>query len=1052
MGSGQALPSGTVTFLFTDIEGSTRLTKALGDKYEQVLAEHQGILRAAFAEHNGHEVDTQGDSFFAAFTRARDAINCAVAAQRELMAHEWPDGLEVKVRMGIHTGEPVVGEQRYTGVGVSRAARVGAIGHGGQILTSNATRELIEDDLPQGIVLRDLGRHKLKDIQRPERIYQVAAEGLPWKFPPLKSAGGPVGRARHLGKKGALVVALAAAAAIAAVVVLVTRGGTETAEAAAVAPNSVGIVDPDKGTISTQVPVGSAPNGVDSGEGAVWVTNTGENSVSRIDPTTNTVRQEVPVGGGPTGITVCRGAVWVANGLDGTVTRIDPGTNTPSKPIRVGAGPSAVACGKGAVWVANSSDGTVSRIDPGSWRVTTYPAVVDPSAIAVGFGRVWVASQSTGTVVALDPDTGKVESPISVGTDPDALATGAGSVWVANRSSDTVMRLDPSSRSVTKTTSVGRRPSAIAASARAVWVANSGDGTLHRLDPARGAAVVDTVTLGNPPRGLALDDNGLYVAVRSTGLAHRGGTLRALGNGFVDTLTLDPALSYDWQVTSATHDGLVGFRRVGGAQGLDVVPDLAESVPIPTDDGKTYTFVVRRGMRYSDGRQVEPVDFRHAFERIFRLQSFAGQVFYSSILGAEECIERPESCDLSRGIVTDEGSRTVTFHLTKPDGEFLPKLALPFASAVPADTPYRDLRTRPVAGTGPYRITSVVMKKDVALDEKTHKKTITPYIATVTLRRNAAFREWSPDAQPRGFPDAIVVGAEPDPTKRTGAVQRNTVDIAGDLGFTTENDRLADLAAHHPGRLKSATRPFTAYMIMNTRMPPFDDVRVRRAVNLAVDRDEVARRIGELTRSPTCRVLPPNYRAYRPECPYRGGLEAARRLVTQSGTRGERVEAWVPAGLGPTLGRYIVSLLDSLGYRARLKAIQGDYNSALGRSFRRSQIAFSAWTSDYESPSRFLVDLFSCASIPASPRDLGVNYSKLCDPEVERQLRAALALQTTNPLSATAAWQKAESTILDRAPVAPLYNNRDISFVSSRLGNYQVSPQYGVLLTQAWVK
>ena len=1055
MSSGQALPSGTVTFLFTDIEGSTRLLKALGDGYEQVLAEHQGILRAAFAQHHGHEVDTQGDSFFVAFSRARDAINCAVTAQRALAAADWPAGGAVKVRMGIHTGEPVVGEQRYTGMGVHRAARIGAIGHGGQVLLSNATRELIEDELPEGIVLRDLGRHRLKDIQRPERIYQVAAEGLPWKFPPLKSAGA-VGRARHFGKKGALVVALVAAAVIAAVAVLVTRGGTESAEAATVAPNSVGIVDPDRGTISSQVTVGSAPGGVDSGEDAVWVANTGENSASRIDPATSTVRQEIPVGGGPTGIAVCRGGVWVANGLDGTVTRIDPGTNTPSKPIRVGAAPSAVACGEGALWVTNSSDGTVSRIDPRSWQVKTYPVAVDPSAVAVGFGRVWVASQSTGTVVAFDPHTGKVESPISVGTDPDALATGAGSVWVANRSDGTVMRIDPGSRSVTKTTSVGRRPVAIDASARAVWVANSGDGTLHHLDPARGAAVVDTVTLGNPPRGLALDDNGLYVAVRSTGLAHRGGTLRALNFGFVDTLTLDPALSYDWQVTSATHDGLVGFRRVGGAQGLDVVPDLAESVPTPTDDGKTYTFVLRKGLRYSDGRPVEPGDIRHAFERVFRLNPFAGQYYFSSIVGAGQCVPSKKdlhpTCDLSKGIVTDAASRTVTFHLAEPDGEFLSKLALPFASAVPADTPYRDLRIRPVAGTGPYRISEVVMKKDVAVDEKTHKKTITPYIATVRLRRNAAFREWSPDAQPQGFPDAIVVGAEPDPTKRAGAVQRDAADIAGDLGFTTENDWLAGLAAHHPGRLKSATRPFTQFLIMNTRMPPFDDVRVRRAVNLAVDRDEIARRMGELTRAPTCRVLPPNYRAYRPECPYRGGIEAARRLVTRSGTRGQRVEFSVPAGLAPTLGRYVVSLLDDLGYRARLKAIQGDYSGELGRSFKRSQIAFGGWTSDYESPSRFLVDLFSCASVPVKPGDQGVNLSQLCDREVDRQLEAALALQSTNPTSATAAWQRAESTILDRAPVVPLYNNRDISFVSSRLGNYQVSPQYGPLLTQAWVK
>ena len=143
------LPRGTVTFVFTDIEGSTALAKRLRDRYGEVLEQHQLLLRAAFAAHGGHEIDTQGDSFFFAFARARDAVLAVVEAQRALTGHEWPEGGEVRVRMGLHTGEPAVGEQRYTGFGVHRAARISAVGHGGQVLLSNATRELIEDDLPE---------------------------------------------------------------------------------------------------------------------------------------------------------------------------------------------------------------------------------------------------------------------------------------------------------------------------------------------------------------------------------------------------------------------------------------------------------------------------------------------------------------------------------------------------------------------------------------------------------------------------------------------------------------------------------------------------------------------------------------------------------------------------------------------------------------------------------------------------------------------------------------------------------------------------------------
>ena len=196
------LPSGTITFLFTDIEGSTRLLKQLGDRYADVLAAHHRSLGEAFAKHGGQVVDTQGDAFFVAFPRARDAVEAAAAAQRALAAERWPDAIELRVRMGIHTGEPTVGADRYVGLGVHRAARISSIGHGGQVLLSNATRALVEDELPSGVGLRDLGEHRLKDLDRPERLFQLVVEGLPDQFPPLKAevrAAAPlVGRDREV--------------------------------------------------------------------------------------------------------------------------------------------------------------------------------------------------------------------------------------------------------------------------------------------------------------------------------------------------------------------------------------------------------------------------------------------------------------------------------------------------------------------------------------------------------------------------------------------------------------------------------------------------------------------------------------------------------------------------------------------------------------------------------------------------------------------------------------------------------------------------------------
>src|SRR5713226_2553426 len=177
------LPRGTVTLLFTDIEGSTRLLQCLGERYPDVLAECRGLLRAAFHRHHGHEVDTQGDAFFVAFTRATDAISAAVDAQRALASHPWPEGAAIRVRMGLHTGEPSLTSEGYVGLDVHRAARIMSAGHGGQILLSQPTSALVEQDLPDEVSLRDLGEHRLKDLGRPRRLFQLVISDLPANFP-----------------------------------------------------------------------------------------------------------------------------------------------------------------------------------------------------------------------------------------------------------------------------------------------------------------------------------------------------------------------------------------------------------------------------------------------------------------------------------------------------------------------------------------------------------------------------------------------------------------------------------------------------------------------------------------------------------------------------------------------------------------------------------------------------------------------------------------------------------------------------------------------------
>jgi class 3 adenylate cyclase len=181
-----ALPSGTVTFLFTDVEGSTELLRRLGDGYATVLSDQRRILRDTLGQTGGREIDTQGDAFFFSFTRARDAVAGSVEAQRALRGHTWPEDVALKVRMGLHTGEPAVGEEGYVGLDVVRAARICSAGHGGQILLSETTRALLGRDLPDGVTLRDLGRQKLKDLEE-EHVYELSLDEAGDRFPALKT-------------------------------------------------------------------------------------------------------------------------------------------------------------------------------------------------------------------------------------------------------------------------------------------------------------------------------------------------------------------------------------------------------------------------------------------------------------------------------------------------------------------------------------------------------------------------------------------------------------------------------------------------------------------------------------------------------------------------------------------------------------------------------------------------------------------------------------------------------------------------------------------------
>jgi YVTN family beta-propeller protein len=880
-------------------------------------------------------------------------------------------------------------------------------------------------------LVEELGLEPGPNLQELERaILRQDAELAP------SEPGGAVRLAR---RRGGLSLALGGAllltAALAAYFLL--RGGESVVS---VAPDSVALVDSSSNRVAAAIPIAARPTAIAIGNGGAWIAN-GDNSVSRIDPETKNVRQTIQVGGGPAGVAVMRDDVWVANGLDGTVSRIDPEANQVVQTIDVGNGPSGIAGGENAVWVTNSADGTVSRIDPDAGRVTkTWPTAIGAASVAVGFDRLWVVSPPSGSVAALDPRSGQVLRRIGVGDDPDSVAAGAGAVWVTNRADGTVSKIDPRTGAVTDTIQVGRAPTGIAAGADRVWVANSGEGTLSRIDPADDA-VVDTVRLGNPPAGVALSRRAVYVIVRSTGREHRGGTVRAFSAFGPDSI--DPALATDpsnWAALILTNDGLVGFRRVGGVQGTQLVPDLALSLPTSSDAGKTYTFELRPGIRYSDGRLVRPNDFRRAIERAEA--SAGGSGYYGGIVGANSC-GKGKPCDLPRGIVTEAGARTITFHLTGPDADFLFKLALPFAFAVPPGTPKHDVGADPVPATGPYRIAEFDSKR-----------------ASLRLVRNTVFHEWSADAQPAGYPDAISWSWQPgNASAGVRRVERGSGDVALTLAPQLSKGELDRLATRYPAQLHVSTQAHTAYFFLNTRLPPFDNPQARRAVNDAFDREAFARLVGRSV-APTCQILAPNMPAYQRTCPYLSGgfagLDSARRLVRASGTLGARVTVWTGSPLAAQ-GRYMVSVLNSLGYRARLKVVSLTrdpfaYFGKIMDSRTRAQTGYFGWAAEFPSAVDMIRPVFSCAGfVPADPQKT-LDPSQFCDPSIDAQMKRAASLQAQDPPAANVLWQRIEREILAEAPMVPTSNRRNVDFVSKRVGNYQYHPQWGVLLDQLWVK
>jgi YVTN family beta-propeller protein len=892
----------------------------------------------------------------------------------------------------------------------------------------------------------------------PQRRWQSGAELGAAAHAALTGSPAPVSAVVRRGRPPArrFLVGVGLGAALLGLLFVLTLAHSDGRRRLAVAAgDEVAVIDPTHSALTDEVAKGSSPSQIAVGADAVWIANADAGTVTRIDRRTRQSRTTA-VGSGPSAVAVGAGGIWVVNSLDGTLTRISPTTDRVVGTIPVGNGPSGVCVAAGAVWVARAYDRSILRVDPATGRRSTTSVDDEPTALACGGGSVWAASESAGTVTQLRASgRGEVLGRIPVGNGPSGLAWGFGALWVANTADGTVSRIDGRSGAASALI-VGSqaRPTSVAVGARGVWVSNENAGTIVRIDPA-GKQVVRTLTIGNQPLGLAVVGGSLWVGVRATNAQHRGGTLRILqpavqagATGPWSADNVDSANGYNgWGILPLTNDGLVAFRRAGGRQAATLVADLAVSIPAPTDGGRTYTFRLRPGIRYSTGTTVRAADIRRGIERLLRRAgvSSAPASYYAGIVGARRC--SPRRCDLSSGIAVDEPAGTIAFHLTGPDPDFLKKLALPNAVAVPAGVGAR-LR-RPLPATGPYRIAR-----------------LTPP-ASLRLVRNPHFV--AVDGRPDGYPDAITIDTGARGARAPiRAVQDGRADFFGGA-FGPPPSVQASLGAigtRYPAQLHTTPGWVTDFAFLNTRVAPFDNLDVRRALNYAVDRGAfVALKGGPRFAEPTCQFLPPDFPGYRPYCPYTAGaagpgrawrapdLARARRLVARSHTRGMHVTVVGPRNFPNSEAAAVEQLLQRLGYRTTRRSLPENVpvSAYVADSRHRAQIGALQWGVDYASGSGYLQPMFSCAAfVPGVPSQL--NYSEFCDRRADRLMRRAQRLPFGAP-GADALWAAADRRIADQAAVVPLTNPAAVAFVSRRVGDYQYSPQWGsVLYDQLWVR
>jgi peptide/nickel transport system substrate-binding protein len=489
---------------------------------------------------------------------------------------------------------------------------------------------------------------------------------------------------------------------------------------------------------------------------------------------------------------------------------------------------------------------------------------------------------------------------------------------------------------------------------------------------------------------------------------------------------LDPALAYtsnSWEPLWLVYTPPLTYRRAEGSEGAELIPGVAEALPKISADGKAYAFTIRKGLKYSDRSPVRASDFEHAVKRVLNLES-GGSYLFEGIEGATEYVDAgdPEG-DIS-GIEANDQTGDVTVRLSAPDGSFSNVLATTFAGLVPSSTPFENQTKSPPPGVGPYEITESVPNR------------------RFTMKQVPGFD--IPDV-PRGNVETIT-------TEIVKSASRQAQDVIdGELDYMQDappTDLAAEIKARYSDRYKEWPTLSTDYLFLNQSLPPFDDEKVRDAVNTAIDSTALARLYGGRLK-PTCNLIPPGIPGHEDldPCPFGdpsgpGDVERARSLIEEAGAEGEKVTVYANNDtIRPQIGEYYTALLDDIGLDADLRVIDGAvYYDTIGKQSTKAQTGLASWVADFPHPGSFLQQIDGTTIQPTA----NGNYGEVDDPQISREI--ATLLEEPDLPAVADRWAALDERAIEKSYVAPYGSEELTTFLSDRMDFENCSivhPLYG---------